>query len=61
MKEPEPLRQIHKIQEKIYRKTKDMTSDEFIEYLNENTKNVLDYITKSKINKNSASRKRKAS
>lgn len=32
MSEPEPMKQIHDIQEKIYEKTKNMSDDEFLEY-----------------------------
>jgi protein-disulfide isomerase-like protein with CxxC motif len=32
-KEPEAMRQIHRIQERIYEETKDMISDEFLEYI----------------------------
>lgn len=32
-KEPEPMRQIHQIQEKIYEETKHMSGKEFIAYI----------------------------
>ena len=32
MSEPEPMRQIHEIQEKIYEETKHISSDERLEY-----------------------------
>lgn len=32
MSEPEPMRQIHEIQEKIYEKTKHMSTDERLDY-----------------------------
>lgn len=32
-KEPEAMRQIHEIQEKIYEKTKNMTKEEFLKYV----------------------------
>lgn len=31
-REPEPMRQIHQIQEKIYEETKNMSASEIIEY-----------------------------
>lgn len=33
MSEPEPMRQIHKIQEKIYEETKHMSDKDFLEYV----------------------------
>ena len=36
--EPEPMRQIHEIQEKIYEKTKNMSDDEFLEYFHNQSK-----------------------
>ena len=35
MTEPEPMRQIHKIQEKIYEETKHMSDKEFLEYVHQ--------------------------
>jgi len=32
-KEPEPMRQIHEIQEKIYEETKHMSNKEFVAYI----------------------------
>lgn len=34
-KEPEVMRDIHEIQEKIYEETKDMTSKEYIKFIHE--------------------------
>ena len=38
MNEPEPMRQIHEIQEKIYEEIKDMSSDERLEYFHKKSK-----------------------
>ena len=38
MSEPEPMRQIHEIQEKIYEKTKHMSDKEFLSYIHKQSK-----------------------
>ena len=48
MKEPQALKQIHKIREKIYKKTKHLSDADFIAYIRESSKNNLkDFQTKS--------------
>ncbi len=39
-KEPEPMRQIHEIQEKIYEETKHMTTKEYLEYIHKSAEHA---------------------
>lgn len=38
MHEPEPMRQVHKIREKIYEETKHMSDKEYIAYIQKNAR-----------------------
>ena len=41
MTEPEPMRQIHEIQEKIYEETKHISSDERLEYFHKKSEQLM--------------------
>ena len=47
MQEPDPMRQIHKIREKIYEDTKHMSHKEFIGYIEKKAARVDKLIKKS--------------
>ena len=56
MKEPQALRQIHKIREKIYNKTKHMSDKEFLTYVQESSgKNLKSFLEKLKKKRRKAS------
>lgn len=52
MKEPQALKQIHKIREKIYKKTKNMSDKDFLVYIrkssNVSLKNFLEKLKKKR-------------
>lgn len=48
MKEPEPMRQIHKIQEKIYEETKHLSDREFLAYFHKKAEKAKREIKKIK-------------
>ena len=56
MKEPQALKQIHKIREKIHKKTKHLSDSGFIAYIRENSKRYLkDFQAKSSKKRKKAS------